>query len=67
MPSAPVRLADFTVRLFLPGPLLVDEDRVAEIVAALNNLDRRLAALVRYELENRRVFAGTRITTVVEE
>ena len=58
MPPEPVRLADFTVRLFLPGPLLADEDRVNAIVAALNNLGRRrLVALARFELENRPVFA----------
>ena len=35
----PVRLADFTVRLFLPDNILSDEDRVNTIVWALNNLN----------------------------
>ncbi len=38
MPPEPVRLADFTVRLFLPGPLLADEERVAEIVQPVGRL-----------------------------
>ncbi len=59
-PAAPVRLADFTVRLFLPDNILSDEDRVNTIVWALNNLNlkNRLARLVRYELETRRCSAA---------
>ena len=66
---ATVRLADYTVRLFLPDAILQDEKQVNEIVRALDYLDlkRRLAQFVRYELENRVVFSQANVTAVVEE
>ena len=71
MPSsvAPVRLADFTVRLFLPDAVLQDEKQVDEIVRALDNLNlkHRLTLLVRCELENRLAFSQANVTAVVEE
>ena len=67
--AAPVRLADFTVRLFLPDAVLQDEKQVDEIVRALDNLNlkHRLTQFVRYELENRLVFSQANVTAVVEE
>jgi hypothetical protein len=45
--GAPARLADFTVRLFLPDDILADEEQVNEIVCALNNLRHGMTALLR--------------------
>ena len=52
-----------------PAPSSPTRTASTEIVAALNNLDlrRRLAALVRYELETRPVFARAHVTARVEE